>query len=107
MPQLHRICLASMLLLLTSTLLAQREPATMTKPDSITYLPANKSSYQHFAVEVENMLHKDILDPWYPRSIDNIHGGFNADFARDWSRRHLRQRPERWRPGASLPPKFG
>jgi mannobiose 2-epimerase len=26
-----------------------------------------------------------VLDVWYPRSIDNIHGGFNADFARDWS----------------------
>ncbi len=31
------------------------------------------------------MLQTEILAQWYPRSIDPIHGGFNADFARDWS----------------------
>ena len=31
------------------------------------------------------MLQTDILAQWYPRSIDSVHGGFNADFARDWS----------------------
>ena len=55
------------------------------KPDMIDYLPANKSAYQHFATETETMLHKDVLNLWYPRSIDSVHGGFNADFARDWS----------------------
>jgi cellobiose epimerase len=55
------------------------------KPDMIDYLPASKSAYLHFATETENMLHEDVLNVWYPRSIDNVHGGFNADFARDWS----------------------
>ena len=31
------------------------------------------------------MLRRDVLGVWYPRSVDQVHGGFNADFARDWS----------------------
>ena len=81
----HRICFALVLLLFTPMLLAQETPASMPKSDSVSYLPADKNAYRHFAAEVETMLHRDILDPWYPRSIDNVHGGFNADFARDWS----------------------
>lgn len=79
-------CICIVILLLSAPLLpAQKTPAPMTKPDPISYLPADRSSYRHFAAETEKMLQQDILDPWYPRSIDNIHGGFNADFARDWS----------------------
>ncbi len=54
-------------------------------PDPITYLAPDKAAYEHFAGESETMLHQDVLDVWYPRAIDTVHGGFNADFARDWS----------------------
>ncbi len=77
------IALAS--LLLVPVLYAQHTSLSMPKPDPITYLPMSKAAYRHFAAETENMLHEDVLDVWYPRSIDNVHGGFNADFARDWS----------------------
>lgn len=36
------------------------------------------------------MLHHDVLDPWYPRSVDREHGGFYADFDRQWN--HLPSR---------------
>jgi mannobiose 2-epimerase len=81
----HRLCFAAALLALIPSLHAQRPPQPASKPDPIAYLPADKSAYQHFATETEKMLRTDILDVWYPRSIDNVHGGFNADFARDWS----------------------
>ena len=64
---------------------AQRPALPSPTPDAITYLPANAAAYRHFADATEAMLRQDVLGVWYPRSIDNIHGGFNADFARDWS----------------------
>ena len=53
-------------------------------PDAITYLPPGKEAYLRFASEIEAMLHKDVLDVWFPRSVDNVHGGFQSNFARDW-----------------------
>ncbi len=35
------------------------------KPDPITYLPANKSVYQHFSADAETMLQEDVLGVWY------------------------------------------
>ena len=83
MNRFHRACLVSALLVPACHLEAQRpaQPA----PDPIAYQPAGKAAYQSFAAASENMLQRDILDLWYPRSIDRVHGGFNADFARDWS----------------------
>jgi cellobiose epimerase len=81
----HPIRLVTMLLSLLPLMHAQLPPQASSKPDPITYLPAGKSAYLHFAAKTENMLQADILATWYPRSVDNTHGGFNADFARDWS----------------------
>jgi len=85
MIQSRRIYLVTVTLSLVPALFAQQRLSAVPKPDMIDYLPAGKSAYQHFAVETEKMLHEDVLDVWYPRSIDNTHGGFNADFSRDWS----------------------
>ena len=76
-----RLSLALALLSSASSIGAQ--PSTQADP--ITYLPAGKAAYQHFAVASETMLQADVLNVWYPRSVDNVHGGFNSDFARDWS----------------------
>ena len=66
---------------------AQHRPqAPAPVPDPITYLPAGRDAYRHFAGETEKMLRQDVLDVWYPRAIDMTNGGFYADFARDWSR---------------------
>jgi mannobiose 2-epimerase len=54
--------------------------------DETAYLPAGRPAYLHFASETEDMLHKDVLDVWFPRSIDKVHGGFYSNFNRDWQR---------------------
>lgn len=54
--------------------------------DSITYLPANKASYEKLQKEVETTLRQDVLLAWFPKAIDNEHGGFYSDFSRDWQR---------------------
>ena len=84
MVAIHRIC-AIVVVLLVVPALHVRPSSPSPNPDMIHYLSASKSSYQHFAAETEKMLHADVLDVWYPGSIDHVHGGFNADFARDWS----------------------
>ena len=40
-----------------------------------SYLPANQESYLKLAEQIELMLRKDVLDVWFPRSIDNQNGG--------------------------------
>ena len=54
-------------------------------PKPITYLEPTRSTYLKFAEEIEGALRRDVLDVWFPRTVDNEHGGFRSDFARDWS----------------------
>lgn len=37
------------------------------------------------ATLLEESLFKDILEHWYPRNIDSVHGGYISGFERDWS----------------------
>src|SRR6266496_1406346 len=64
-------------------LAAAQAPAIPSHED-FKYLPASRESYLKFGVETEKMLNQDVLDVWFPRSIDNQHGGFYAVFSRDW-----------------------
>ncbi|HJX92581.1 MAG TPA: AGE family epimerase/isomerase [Pyrinomonadaceae bacterium] len=66
-------CLVIMSLLLLQT------PATQSR------MP-NKDLYQKLAAEMETTLHKDVLDVWFPRSVDKENGGFYSNFTRDWQR---------------------
>ncbi len=43
-----------------------------------------RETYLKLAVEVDKALHQDVLDVWFPRSLDAKHGGFHSHFARDW-----------------------
>ena len=61
---------------------AATAPATTPKP--IIYAAPTKATYLKFADETETMLRRDVLNVWFPRSIDHEHGGFYSDFARDW-----------------------
>src|SRR2546423_116454 len=73
---------------LLSTLVHGQGSATpngTSKP--ITYVPPTKENYLKFSDEAENMLRRDILDKWFPACIDNINGGFNASFDREWKPR--------------------
>ena len=51
---------------------------------SIIYLPATRETYLKFAGEMDATLRRDVLDVWFPRTLDNDHGGFRANFSRDW-----------------------
>ena len=59
-----------------------RQPVA--KPKPVPYLEPNKSNYLKFADEIEGTLRRDVLDVWFPRTVDNEDGGFRSDFARDW-----------------------
>jgi mannobiose 2-epimerase len=43
-----------------------------------------RDTYLQLATQVDQALHQDILNLWYPRSIDHEHGGFHSHFAADW-----------------------
>ncbi|GAC1667259.1 MAG: cellobiose 2-epimerase [Candidatus Acidiferrum sp.] len=65
--------------------LAQQPPAKLAvKPKPMTYVAPTRQNYLKFADEVEATLHRDVLDVWYPRSIDKENGGFRSDFDRQW-----------------------
>ncbi len=59
-------------------------PPAAAKPKPITYVAPTKENYRKFADETEAMLRTDVLGVWFPRTIDNEHGGFYSNFTRDW-----------------------
>ena len=58
--------------------------AAQSRPDSYAYAPAGREAYLKFADEVEAALRRDALGVWFPRSVDKEHGGFHANFTREW-----------------------
>lgn len=63
-------------------LLAQITAAPAASP--INYLPASKETYATFAKEIDAALNRDVLNVWFPRTVDKEHGGFRSNFSRDW-----------------------
>jgi mannose/cellobiose epimerase-like protein (N-acyl-D-glucosamine 2-epimerase family) len=47
-------------------------------------LQPTRETYLKLGAEVANALHSDVLDVWFPRSVDNKFGGFHSHFGRDW-----------------------
>ncbi|MEX1122750.1 MAG: AGE family epimerase/isomerase [Balneolales bacterium] len=41
-------------------------------------------AHQSLATEMTNSLRRHVLDPWYPHSIDEDHGGFLTRYTHDW-----------------------
>lgn len=50
----------------------------------LAYSPPSRETYLKLANEVDTMLRSDVLDVWFPRTVDNQHSGFNSRFSRDW-----------------------
>ena len=46
--------------------------------------PPNRDNYLMMAAEMERTLRQDVLGVWFPRSVDNIDGGFSSNFTREW-----------------------
>jgi mannobiose 2-epimerase len=44
----------------------------------------NRDAYIKIAGEVEQVLHADVLNVWFPRAVDKKWGGYHSHFARDW-----------------------
>ena len=47
------------------------------------YLPATRENYLKLADERKRCC--DVLEVWFPRTVDNENGGFRSNFARDWT----------------------
>jgi mannose/cellobiose epimerase-like protein (N-acyl-D-glucosamine 2-epimerase family) len=60
------------------------EAAPAARPRPMNYLPPGKESYLTLAAEAEAVLRRDVLQVWFPRTVDMDNGGFRSDFARDW-----------------------
>ena len=46
--------------------------------------PATKQMYLKLRSEADAVLAKHILGVWFPRCVDNDHGGFVSEFTREW-----------------------
>ena len=51
---------------------------------ALNYLEPTDDNYRKLGAEVEAALHRDVLDVWFPRTVDDQHGGFSSEFTRDW-----------------------
>ena len=60
------------------------QTAQKPSPASIHYLPATKETYLKLTEEMDATLDRDILKPWFPRALDNDHGGFRSNFDSEW-----------------------
>jgi mannobiose 2-epimerase len=47
-------------------------------------LQPTRQTYLRLAAEVTQALHTEVLDIWFPRSVDTKFGGFHSHFGRDW-----------------------
>ncbi|MGA7343420.1 MAG: AGE family epimerase/isomerase [Terracidiphilus sp.] len=43
-----------------------------------------REAYLKLAAEVDDALHADVLNVWFPQSVDRAHGGFHSHFTHDW-----------------------
>jgi mannobiose 2-epimerase len=59
--------------------------ATRAKPADFDYRPPTRETYLAIAGETDAMLRRDVLDVWFPRTVDEAHGGFRSDFTREWA----------------------
>jgi mannobiose 2-epimerase len=51
---------------------------------SIDIDPPSRASYEKLAQEVDEVLLRHDVGPWFPRAVDTLGGGFTADHSNDW-----------------------
>jgi cellobiose epimerase len=56
------------------------------QPNAAVPIEPTRDTYLKLAAEVDDALHNDVLGVWFPRAVDNQHGGFHSHFARDWKK---------------------
>src|SRR5262249_42088867 len=62
-----------------------REPGSAAAPSApkSDALEPTRENYLKLATDVEAALHKNVLEAWFPRCVDNEHGGVYANYCRD------------------------
>src|SRR5512143_2138142 len=63
---------------------APESARTRTKSGAAATAVPAQQQYRKLADEVEAALRHDVLDVWFPRTVDNKNGGFRSDFDRKW-----------------------
>lgn len=58
--------------------------ATARSRGDVDLVRLGPQSYHAIAAETEVALRHDVLDVWFPRAVDDDHGGFRSNFTRDW-----------------------
>jgi mannobiose 2-epimerase len=48
-------------------------------------IPPSRANYSRIAKETEANFREQVLDQWFPRSVDRLRGGFDQNFGEDWS----------------------
>ena len=70
-----------LLLFLCSGLAFGRQPSS---PSTASSVQPSRETYLKLAAQVDDALHTDVLNVWFPRSVDREHGGFHSHFTREW-----------------------
>jgi len=73
-----------LLVLLFAVTASLAQSVATSSQDRWNYLPASRESYTKLAAETERMLGEDVLDVWFPRTVDKENGGFSSIFSRQW-----------------------
>jgi len=83
-----RVRFASVLFLLTllNSLSSAQDGSATAPSQQPAYNTPTRDTYLQLAAETEAMLHRDVLDVWFPHTVDNENGGFYSAFSRDWKR---------------------
>jgi mannobiose 2-epimerase len=71
----------ALLFLFATGVCAGQQPAPHSLPIAAQPTP---ETYLKLAGQVEDALYADVLNVWFPRSVDKEHGGFHSHFARNW-----------------------
>jgi mannobiose 2-epimerase len=75
---------AAVLILRQKTFVQEIPHRPASAPEPINYLSPTRETYLKLAAETDAMLHGDVLNVWFPRTVDQENGGFRSNFSRDW-----------------------
>jgi cellobiose epimerase len=74
----------SLFLLISVGFSGSTSAQTRTTREPTTYLTATRDSYLQFVKQSNDTLNRDVLEVWFPRTVDHEHGGFRSNFTKQW-----------------------
>jgi mannobiose 2-epimerase len=79
-----RMILAVAAASLAMNVIPSKAQETVAPQRKAQFLDAAPASYAQLEKETEEMLRRDVLDAWFPRTLDDVNGGFRSNFNREW-----------------------